>query len=320
MSAPRLAAPCASPPSPEEARPVADASIQWVLIGAMAVWGLNVAAVKALTTSFDPTLLAAVRMLVATASLVAVVLWRRCGVPALSLRQFGAVLGCAVLMVYLNQLLFAEGLLRSKATNGALVMALSPLVSSLMAALVFREALTLQRMLGVALGFAGVAAVVLSHPGAGLSRAGVGDLMLVAAVVSFALGGVIVQRLARDLHPLSISLAVYAAGAVLLVVHSLVGPTTLTVATIFPGPWPWALVLFSGVLGTGIGNLIWNQAISRIGVARTAVFLYWVPIFGVGFAALFLGERLTWWHLAGFVAVMTGTWLGTRRPVPTPLP
>jgi len=35
-------------------------------------------------------------------------------------------------------------------------------------------------------------------------------------------------------------------------------------------------------------------------------------VFGVAFAALLLGEALTWWHLLGFVAVMSGTWLGTR--------
>jgi len=35
-------------------------------------------------------------------------------------------------------------------------------------------------------------------------------------------------------------------------------------------------------------------------------------VFGVAVAALLLGERLTWWHLFGFAAVMSGTWLGTR--------
>jgi drug/metabolite transporter (DMT)-like permease len=74
-------------------------------------------------------------------------------------------------------------------------------------------------------------------------------------------------------------------------------------------------VLFSGLAATAFGNIVWNRAIATIGVARTAIFLYWVPIFGVAFAALLLGEALSWWHLLGFVAVMGGTWLGTRRPV-----
>ncbi|MDO8771400.1 MAG: DMT family transporter [Burkholderiaceae bacterium] len=294
------------------------AAVQGVLIGAMAVWGLNVTAVKLLTSWFEPTTLAALRMTVACAALTVIVLWKRCGIPALTWRQLAAVIVCAVLMVYANQILFAEGLQRSTATNGALIMALSPLVSALLAALAFRERLTLQRMCGVALGFAGVAAVVLSHPGAGLSRAGTGDLMLVAAVVSFAAGGAIIQKLTRQLHPLSISWAIYLIGTALLVGHTVIGPTALNAAMLFPGWRPWALVLFSGILATAVCNLIWNRAIGTIGVARTAVFLYWVPVFGVLFAALLLGETLTLWHLAGFVAVMAGTYLGTRQSIAVP--
>jgi drug/metabolite transporter (DMT)-like permease len=291
------------------------AAVQWALIAAMAVWGLNVSVVKALTTSFEPLPLASLRMVVACATLSGLLWWQRCRLPRLGRKQAASLLGCAVLMVYANQILFAEGLLRSTAANGALIMATSPLASSLMAALVFRERMTLQRIFGVVLGFTGVAAVVLSHPGSSLSSAGLGDLMLVLSVVSFAAGGVVVQRLARELHPLSISWAIYVVGTVMLVVHTFFSPSVLTAAALFPGAWPWLLVLFSGVAATALGNLVWNRAIAAIGVARTAVFLYWVPIFGIAFAALLLGEPLTWWHLGGFIAVMAGTWLGTRQPV-----
>jgi drug/metabolite transporter (DMT)-like permease len=296
------------------AREMNSTAVQSTLIAAMAIWGLNVAAVKVLTGIFDPTALAALRMLVACGALSMVVLWKRCGLPSVSVRQGGAIVVCALLMVYLNQILFAEGLMRSTATNGALIMALSPLVSALLAAVVFRERPTVSRLVGVALGFAGVAAVVLSHPGAGLSSAGAGDLMLVAAVVSFAAGGAIVQRLARHMHTLTISWAIYLVGALLLTLHAGIEAPALDSATLFPGWRPWAFILFSGVLATALSNLVWNRAIARIGVARTAVFLYWVPVFGVAFAALLLGERLTLWHLFGFLAVMAGTYLGTRQP------
>jgi len=267
------------------------ATVQATLVAAMAVWGLNVAAEKVLTGMFDPTALAALRVLVA----------------------------CAVLMVYLNQILFAEGLLRSTATNGALIMALSPLVSALLAAAAIRERLTWLRLLGVVLDFAGVSAVVLSHPGAGLSSAGAGDLMLVAAVISFAAGGAIIQRLARRLHALTISWPIYLVGSLFLAVHAVLETQTVGVAELFPGWRPWAFILFSGILATALSNLVWNRAIARIRVARTALFLCWVPVFGVGFAALLLGERLTLWHLFGLLALMGGTYLGTRQPATVPV-
>lgn len=288
-------------------------AVQVSLIAAMAVWGLNVTVVKQLTYSFDTAMLAALRMLVALSVLTAILLRKRSTGTGMSWKQVRALCVCGVLMVYVNQLLFAEGLQRSTATNGALIMALSPLVSALLAALMFREHLSLQRLLGVALGFGGVAAVVLSHPGAGLSQAGTGDLMLVAAVVSFATGGALVQRLARCMHPLTISWAIHLVGSSMLAVQAIVVSPSLSLDVLFPGWWPWALILFSGVLATALSNLLWNRAIATIGVARTAVFLYWVPIFGVLFAALLLGERLTIWHLAGFVAVMAGTFFGTRQ-------
>ncbi|MDM0025181.1 DMT family transporter [Variovorax saccharolyticus] len=290
------------------------AAVQATLIGAMAIWGLNVAAVKVLTGFFDPTLVAALRMLVACVALSLIVLWKRCGLPSLSWRQGGAIVICAILMVYFNQILFAEGLHRSTATNGALIMALSPLVSALLAAVAFRERLTWPRMCGVGLGFAGVAAVVLSHPGAGLSSAGVGDMLLVAGVVSFAAGGAIVQRLARNLNALTISWAIYVVGSLLLPLHASLESPAMGLKDLFPGWRPWAFILFSGVMATALSNLVWNRAIARIGVARTAVFLYWVPVFGVVFAALLLGERLTPWHFFGFLSVMLGTYLGTRQP------
>ncbi|MDM0085400.1 DMT family transporter [Variovorax sp. J31P179] len=288
-------------------------AVQATLIGAMAVWGLNVTAVKLLTQSFDSALLAAVRMVVAVAVLTVILFWKHRAFAALTMKQVCALLLCGALMVYMNQLLFSEGLLRSTATNGALIMALSPLVSALLAALLFRDKLTPKRMAGVALGLGGVAAVVLSHPGAGLSRASTGDFMLVAAVISFASGGALVQRLARRLDPLVISWAVHLVGTGMLLAQVVGRDNALDMAALFPGWWQWALILFSGVFATAIASIVWNRAIATIGVARTAVFLYWVPVFGVLFAAMLLGERLTLWHLAGFIAVVAGTYLGTGR-------
>lgn len=291
---------------------MSDAHTKAMLTLAMLVWGVNVAVVKALTSLLDPQAVAMLRMLVACAVLSGIVLWIRPGWGTWSWRRAVGLVVCAMLMVYLNQILFVQGLLRSTATNGALIMALSPLVSALLAALAFRERLTAARLAGVALGFTGVAAVVLSHPGAGLSRAGVGDLMLVASVISFATGGALVQRLARGMHTMTISWVIYAIGTLMLSLQAAVAMPHWDMSALLVDWRPWAFILFSGVLATGMANLVWNHAIARIGVARTAIFLYWVPVFGVAFAALFMGEQLTSWHLFGFAAVMGGTYLGTR--------
>ncbi len=290
-------------------------AIQIVLLVSMAIWGLNVTIVKQLTSGLDPSTIAMLRMLVASATLVTIWLIRRPALAGLDRRQWAALAACAFLMVYMNQIFFTEGMVRTTATNGALIMALSPLASGIIAAIAFGERLGPVRLFGVLLGFGGVAIIILGHSGATLSVMGVGDLLVVAGILSFSCGGALIQGIARRLDPLSISMVIYALGALMLIGHAgLWGPGY---GGTLPGSaWIWFLIVFSGSVSTAIVNLIWNNAIARIGVARAAVFLYWVPVFGAGFAALLLGEQLGWNHLVGLVAVMAGTYLGTRTRNP----
>lgn len=285
-----------------------------VLLLAMMVWGLNLPALKALARWYTPAMQSCLRMVVAAGVLTLLVLWRRRDRLAAVADQLPTLVLCGLLMVYANQILFAQGITLSTATNAALITALNPLVASVLAAIVFRELLTRRRMGGVALGLAGVVAVILSHPQAALSRAGAGDLLLIAGMISFATGGAMVQRLSRDLDPLVISWAVHLTGAFALVVHVLASEPVTARGAIFPGWEPAALVIFSGALATAIASLVWYTAIRRIGVARTSVFFYWVPLFGVAASALLLREQLTAWHFAGAVAVLGGTLLGTTKP------
>lgn len=291
----------------------------WVpaaLMGTMLVWGINIPLVKALTAWLDTASIATLRMGVACATFGVLAVWHRKPWPRLSARQWAGLLACALCMVYLNQILFAAGMARTSAANGALIMATAPLVSALLAALAFGERLRLRHLAAVALGFGGVAVVVLHKPGSALGQAGWGDLLVLGCVVSFAAGGVLVQRMSARLDPLSLSGVIYPLGTAMLALHLVLDRGGMPdVATLLPGWWPWALIVFSGVFATALGNWVWNGAIGRIGVARTAVYTYWVPVFGMGFAALLLGEPLNGWYALGLVMVLAGSRLAARRPV-----
>jgi drug/metabolite transporter (DMT)-like permease len=121
-----------------------------------------------------------------------------------------------------------------------------------------------------------------------------------------------VQRLARGIDPLFISAVLNVIGTVLLLLHVLVRPAPLAYDADSIGPLTVLLVVVSGLLATALGGIVWNRALMVLGVARTALYSYWVPIFGVLFAVLLLGEPLTVWHGVGLAAVLAGTWLGTR--------
>jgi drug/metabolite transporter (DMT)-like permease len=87
------------------------------------------------------------------------------------------------------------------------------------------------------------------------------------------------------------------------------------------GQWPkaassplaWAVLLLSGAISTGLGNLLWNRSIGLVGMARASVWIYWLPLFSVTLSVIFLGEPLTRWHVLGLLLVLAGTWLGSQR-------
>lgn len=286
--------------------------MRWLLLATMAVWGLNLSVVKLLIERFEPMLIAVLRMAVAAVAISVVLCWRRLPWPRFTPREFGLVAVCAVLMVYLNQFLFTEGVARTAATNAALIIALNPLVSALVAAMLLGDRLTPRRVAGVALGFGGVAMVVLNKSGAALATGGLGDALVLASVLSWVLGGALVRGLAAGRDSVSVSWAVHGTGTLMLAADLLLlRPLPLAGLARF-GLVDAGLLILSGVFATGIGALVWNRALVTLGVARTALYVYWVPIFGVGFGVLLLGEPLTAWHLGGLVAVLAGTWLGTR--------
>jgi drug/metabolite transporter (DMT)-like permease len=291
--------------------PEGTAAMRWLLLATMAVWGLNLSVVKLLIERFEPMLIAVLRMAVAAIAISVVLYWRRLPWPRFTPRELGLVAVCAVLMVYLNQFLFTEGVARTAATNAALIIALNPLVSALVAALLLGDRMTPRRLAGVALGFGGVAMVVLNRSGAALATGGVGDALVLASVLSWVLGGALVRGLATGRDSAAVSWAVHGTGTLMLAADLLLlRPLPLAGLARF-GVVDAGLLVLSGVFATGIGALVWNRALVTLGVARTSLYVYWVPIFGVAFGVLLLGEPLTLWHLGGLAGVLAGTWLGT---------
>ncbi|CAB3745572.1 hypothetical protein LMG24238_07698 [Paraburkholderia sediminicola] len=279
----------------------------------MAVWGFTLPLVKWLTGHFDVVLLSGLRL---TAGVVVLACQLRPTVPLFQLgKDFRPrLLLCAVLTVYLQQLLLTIGIHLSTATNGALITALQPLLSSFMALTFLGERINHQRWLGTVVGLGGVAVTILMQPSAQLLQAGAGDILIFAAVAAYCIGNALTQRLLVQLDALTVSVSVQAFGAMLLLAHALIAVCwQQDLPRMSDVGWHWGVVFISGALSTGFGALVWNRAVAAVGIARASMWLYWVPVFGIASSVLFLGEPLTVWHVIGLLLVLTGTYPAAQR-------
>ena len=214
------------------------------------------------------------------------------------------------LIVAVYHLSFNLGTSHTTAGTAALVVALAPALTILLAAALGYERLTSRRLVGVALGFAGVAVVIAFGSGAEISLASVkGPGIVLGATLSFALYSVLLKPLFPRYGAVALTAAASLVGTVALLPFARAS-TVESVAD--ASPKNLVLVLFLGLASTLGAYLAWTKVLEAIGPARSAIYINGVPPLAVLIAALTLGETITPWFAAGGALLVAGVVLAQR--------
>jgi drug/metabolite transporter (DMT)-like permease len=186
----------------------------------------------------------------------------------------------------------------------AVINATAPLFGALVAALWLGDRITPRAALGLAAGVAGVTTLVGLGPIAATSTTVVAALASLVASLFYAIASGYVKHrsYAVDSSALAGGSNVTAA-AVLLPLALATPPAAL------PAPQAvWAAVVL-GVLCTGVAYLLYFRLITDVGPARALTVTFLIPVFGMLWGAIFLGETISATMLAGAALVLVGTGL-----------
>jgi len=81
----------------------------------------------------------------------------------------------------------------------------------------------------------------------------------------------------------------------------------------FASPLNWANIATLGILASAACFVLWSVACKTLGVVKTSISLYIIPVVGVVFAMIALGERVTFLEVAGGCVILIGMAIATRR-------
>jgi drug/metabolite transporter (DMT)-like permease len=285
----------------------------WLLLLA-SIWGASYMLIKIGLRDLSPEMVAFARIALAAAVLMPIAATQG-ALRGLRGRVWIIVLVGAVQVAGPFWLIPAGEQEISSALAGILV-ATTPIFTALLAIRVDHEERSEGlRLVGVAIGVAGVAALFgldLSGSGAAV----LGGLAVVLASVGYSIGGFVVKHRLSDARPLGVVAAVMSASAVLLLI-----PAALSAPSSAPGIGPLAAVAALGVLGTGVAFVIFYLLIGTVGPARTMIVSYLAPGFAVVYGATLLGESITAGTILGLGLIVGGSWLaagglarGSARP------
>ena len=202
------------------------------------------------------------------------------------------------------------------ASNASLVNGAQPVASILIAWLIYKDRLTLFQGLGVIAAMLGIL-ITITRADLGVLvglQFNLGDILMVVAILGYGLYANYIRNLPGDVDLYVGFTVISFAGCLALLPFYItelivVGPGTINLEVV-------ATVLFLALYPTIFAMVSWNAALASVGVTRAAIFIALVPIFGAGFAVLFLGEELFLFHAAGTVFVCLGIGLVVKGSAP----
>jgi drug/metabolite transporter (DMT)-like permease len=277
----------------------------WLLFGAMCViWGLPYLMIRVAVRELTPATLVFTRSALGALILLPVAAWRR-ELGALRSR-WRALLAFAAIEIAVPWVLLAKAEQRLTSSLTGLLIAAVPLVGAAITAVTGDDdRLGPRRLGGLVLGLAGVAAIV------GLDARGTSAIALVeiaAVATCYALGPIILTRSLSDLPGLGVisaSLSLCAIGYAPVAAFQL------------PGSMPAGRVLLSvaglAVICTAVAFLVFFKLIAEVGPVRATVITYVNPAVAALVGVTLLGESFTAGMAFGFVLVLAGSVLATRR-------
>jgi drug/metabolite transporter (DMT)-like permease len=198
--------------------------------------------------------------------------------------------------------LYAWSVQHLPASYLAVINAVSPLFGALVGVLWFGERVTAYAFLGLAAGMAGVAILVGLGPLAVSAAVVVAALAGLAAAACYAIGGGYIKRRSLHSEPSALAGGSQIAAAVMLAPFVSINPPAA-----LPSSMTVIAMLALGVLCTGIAYLLYFRLIADIGPARALTVTFLIPVSGMAWASLLLGEPITLTMIAGCALVLAGT-------------
>jgi drug/metabolite transporter (DMT)-like permease len=185
---------------------------------------------------------------------------------------------------------------------------ITPLVVLPVAVLVFRtEKFTLQRVLGLLIGFVGMLVVLGAWNTDGGSDL-LGQLLCMVAAVCY---GLAIPYQKRFVAGNALSGTALSAGMLLCATIQLAIVAPFVVGHAPPAPWSLSIevvgsVVALGALGSGLAFVLNLRNIRLIGASMSSMVTYLMPIFAIIVGVLVLDEHLTWYQPVGALIVLTG--------------
>jgi drug/metabolite transporter (DMT)-like permease len=279
-----------------------------MLLTVVLLWSGNFTAMRYAVDSFNPLAFSSVRFGIG-AALYALVVWWRERSLRIARRDFGAILLLAVVGIFINQVAVIYAVQKAGAANIGMLMASAPIIAALLARKLGHERIGARHVAGIAVAATG--ALLVLYGGGGVGGAPlIGWILGLVTAATWATYSVLLRPLMARYSAERLSAAVLLTGSAMLIPVSL--PQLADQDWGAPTRNAWLALGYSLVFSLLVTNVLWFDAIHRVGAARATVFLYLEPFCVALIAMAVLGEHVSPAEWVGGVVILGGVLVAAR--------
>ncbi|MES2878703.1 MAG: DMT family transporter [Pseudomonadota bacterium] len=276
--------------------------IEFLLLAA--IWGSSFLFMRLGAVEFGALPTAGIRVAIAALFLLPLMLWRGLG-PQLA-QHWKKIFFVGLLNSGIPFACYAFALLAVSTGLSAILNATAPMFGALIAWVWLKDRPHGLRILGLAVGFVGVALLAWDKasfkPDASGLATGWAVLACLLACLCYGISASYTKRYLSGLPAL-----VTATGSQLGATLGLALPTLWLWPNRMPGSTAWLALLAVGILCTGVAYVLYFRLIENVGPARSLTVTFVVPVFAMIYGALFLDESVTLWMVFCGAVIVCGT-------------
>lgn len=280
-----------------------------LLVGAALFWGGNAVAGKFLADSLPPVTISFIRLTIGVLIMSPIIIRLFKRERGAFREHFKLLFFLAVTGVIGFNLLIYWALNYTSAINATLLNSTSPLFIFLLSALLIGEKMELKYWMSMALSMIGVLFVITQGSIGRLIalQFNIGDLIMVLAVISWALYSIYIKKISGKLPSVAIFGFTLAIGFVVMIPAVAIELAFVPVHAINLAEL--GALLYIGIFPSICSFLLWNRAVAMIGPSKASISLNLIPVFGAAAAFLFLGEMITVPQIIGGCLVFIGVFI-----------
>jgi drug/metabolite transporter (DMT)-like permease len=272
------------------------------------VWGSNFVFGKMLVQDFSPALLTMLRLLFIVLFLIGLSSYKK-HFKRVNKSDLLAVFFLGVIGVFINQWSFFVGLQTADSTTSALILATTPILTSVLAAIFLKEKLTIRMLMGSIVAIIGIYFVVAKGNLSSL-HIDKGLLWIVITMITFSIMIIMTRLLSNRIDPLTITLYSNVIGLIVSIPFAFLLDTHVYLSSDLSD---WSFLIGTAVVVHGIANLIWNQNIRHVDASKASILSNLEPFVAMIMGLILLYKPITGSEILGSLLIVGGVVLSSYQ-------